>query len=69
MSTNDYLTQDQIKVIEGYYKRGPNLDGNYSDAYAEIASMLPDGNVKLWFEGAAQANADAGTFSEIISRA
>ncbi|WP_313248355.1 calcium-binding protein [Stenotrophomonas acidaminiphila] len=61
-----YLTNAQIQVIRGLASRGPNSNGNYSDVYEAIAQMLPDGQVKLWFEGAALANAGRGAFSELI---
>ncbi|MGP4844154.1 calcium-binding protein [Marinobacter sp. 1Y8] len=38
----------------------------YDGAYEIVASMLPQGDVRLWFEGAAQANAGRGAFSVLI---
>ena len=61
-----YITQDQIGIIREFYERGPNADNRYDDAYTAIAEMLPDGQVKLWFEGAAEVNAGRGAFSEVI---
>jgi len=61
-----YLTQEQIDVIRAFFERGPNDQGRYDDTYMAIAEMLPDGDVKLWFEGAAQANAGQGAFSAVI---
>lgn len=67
MAENIYLTQTQIDIIRNYYNRGVNAQGNYSDAYTAIAQMLPeDTNVRLWFEGAAQANAGQGAFATLI---
>src|SRR5690606_22738261 len=64
--SNFYLMVEQVAILQGLKDRGPNADGNYSDVYALIASWLPDGDVKLWFEGAAQANAGNGAFSTLI---
>ena len=67
MADSIYLTQGQIDTIQAYYNRRENAQGNYSDAYAAIAQMLPAGSdVRRWFEGATQANAGQGVFSTVI---
>lgn len=65
------ITNEQRTILQGILERGPNSQGNYADAYALIFSWIGssdqvDDNVKLWFMGAIQANADKGTFSVLI---
>jgi hypothetical protein len=51
------LTQAQIDRIREMRDAGPNAQGNYSDIYSYVASLLPQGSdEKNWFPGAAQAN-------------
>ena len=62
-----FINEEQRAIIQAFFDRGTNEQGNYSDVYAYISSILPEGsNEQLWFRGAEQANAGRGVFSEII---
>jgi hypothetical protein len=61
-----YFTQDQINVIQAFQSRGPNAQGNFSDFYAYVASILPSSSERRWFDGATQANAGQGAMSALI---
>ena len=61
------LTQAQIDHIREMWDAGPNAQGNYSDIYSYVASLLPLGSdERNWFLGAAQANAGQGAYSSLI---
>src|SRR3990167_1474204 len=62
----NFLSQEQVNEIGRLSARGENAQGNYSDIYLAIAEMLPHGDEKNWFLGAAQANAGEGAYSAMI---
>ncbi|WP_199610552.1 calcium-binding protein [Flocculibacter collagenilyticus] len=65
-----YLTDEQIQELLALRNEGLNAEGNYSHIYERIVEMLPDeipdSMVRLWFRGAAEANAGTGAYAVLI---